>query len=49
MSLIVLTKLSISPETETPVIFFVRSPRATAVYKEFELDRDEQVERDNLP
>lgn len=32
ISLVVLTRLSISPETETPVIFWVRSPRATAVY-----------------
>ena len=32
MSLIVFTRDSISPETDTPVIFCVRSPRATAVY-----------------
>jgi hypothetical protein len=34
MSLIVLTKPNTSPKTSTPVIFLVRSPRATAVYIE---------------
>lgn len=33
MSLIVLTRCSISPDTDTPVTFCVRSPRATAVCK----------------
>lgn len=31
ISLIVFTKLSISPDTLTPTIFCVKSPRATAV------------------
>jgi hypothetical protein len=33
MSLIVFTRSRISPETETPVTFWVKSPRATAVCK----------------
>ena len=33
MSLMVFTRFNISPETDTPVIFCVKSPRATAVYK----------------
>jgi hypothetical protein len=33
MSLIVFTRCRISPETDTPITFWVKSPRATAVYK----------------
>ena len=49
MSLVVLMRDNISPDTDTPVIFCVRSPLATAVCLKRESKRERNTRRQRSP